>query len=58
MTRIQKIALALLSALLLSVPFFRWGTGWLLLVAFVPLLLVEDQVTAARIKARNEGGGF
>jgi apolipoprotein N-acyltransferase len=57
MTRIQKMALALLSALLLSVPFFQWGTGWLLFVAFVPLLLVEDQVSAARIKARNEGSG-
>jgi apolipoprotein N-acyltransferase len=51
MGKIQKIALALLSALLLSIPFFSWGTGFLLLVAFVPLLFVEDDVASSRVKA-------
>jgi apolipoprotein N-acyltransferase len=56
MTRIQKAALALLSALLLSLPFFQWGSGFFLFVAFVPLLLVEDQVAPARKKAKEDGG--
>lgn len=34
--------LALLSALLLSIPFFQWGTGLVLFFAFVPLLFIED----------------
>jgi len=55
MSKIQKISLALLSALLLSVPFFTWGTGLLLLVAFVPLLLVEDAVASSR---SNRGKGI
>ena len=53
MSKVQKISLALLSALLLSVPFFQWGTGFLLLVAFVPLLLVEDAVASQRAESRN-----
>ena len=56
MSKIQKISLAILSALLLSVPFFQWGTGFLLMVAFVPLLLVEDQVAASRKIAKEKGG--
>ncbi|MCK5068646.1 MAG: apolipoprotein N-acyltransferase [Bacteroidales bacterium] len=53
MTRIQKIALALLSALLLSVPFFRWGTGFLLMVAFVPLLFIEDAIASQKAERQK-----
>ena len=48
MKPIHRILLALLSVLLLSIPFFTWGTGLLLLVAFVPLLLVEDSIRSAK----------
>jgi len=56
MKKLHLIALALLSALLLSIPFFRWGTGLLLLVAFVPLLLLEDQVSTAKEEAKKNQG--
>lgn len=42
--------LALLSALLLSIPFFRWGTGLVLMVAFVPLLFIEEEITSRKSK--------
>ncbi len=48
MSKLKLIALALLSALLLSIPFFRWGTGLLLLVAFVPILWVEDAIAVQK----------
>lgn len=44
MKRIHRIGLALLSALFLSIPFFSWGTGLFLFVAFIPLLLIEDDM--------------
>jgi apolipoprotein N-acyltransferase len=40
--------LALLSALLLSIPFYTWGTGFLLMVAFVPLLFIEDEIAGRK----------
>jgi len=55
MKRTQMFLLALLSALLFSVPFFRWGTGLLLFVAFVPLLFIEEEI-AARKRASMEKG--
>jgi len=54
MKRIHLLLLSLLSALLLSIPFFRWGTGLLLLVAFVPLLIVEDSIKS-RVKSQRRG---
>ncbi len=57
MKRIHPIFLALLSALLLSIPFFQWGTGLLLLVAFVPLLLIEDGIKyKVKSRKREESG--
>lgn len=44
------LLLALLSAFLLSIPFFTWGTGLLLMVAFVPLLFVEDEIASRKRK--------
>ncbi len=49
----HKAILAILSAVLLSIPFFRWGTGLVLLVAFVPLLFVEDAITSSKSKVRK-----
>ena len=47
MTRFQRWLLAALSGVLLSVPFFDWGTGLLMMVAFVPLLFIEDDIASA-----------
>jgi len=44
------LLLAILSALLFSIPFFTWGTGLLLMVAFVPLLFVEDEIASRKSK--------
>ncbi len=49
------LLLSILAALLLSIPFFQWGNGLFGLVAFVPLLLIEQDVAekkAAGQKAR------
>jgi len=54
MNRKQMILLSLLSALLLSIPFFRWGTGLILLVALVPMLFIEDAI--ARQKSEYKKG--
>ena len=51
MKRSRMLLLALLSGLLFSVPFFQWGNGLLLMVAFVPLLFVEDEI--AKRKSRR-----
>lgn len=52
MKRFHKILLALLSALLFTIPFYRWGTGLLLMVAFVPLLFIEEAI--ARKKSEQK----
>jgi apolipoprotein N-acyltransferase len=44
------LLLALLSALLFSIPFFQWGTGLLLMVAFVPLLFIEDEMAKRKLR--------
>jgi len=50
MKRSRMLLLAILSALLFSIPFFQWGTGLLLMVAFVPLLLVEEEIASRKSK--------
>ena len=52
MKRSRMLMLALLSALLFSIPFFTWGTGLLLMVAFVPLLFIEEEI-ASRVLGRK-----
>lgn len=51
MNKTHRILLALLSALLLSIAFYSWGTGLLLFIAFVPLLWIEDFYTQRRRSA-------
>ena len=46
--------LAMLSAVLLTIPFYRWGSGVVMMIAFVPLLLVEDAIARQKSMARNE----
>jgi apolipoprotein N-acyltransferase len=53
MKKTHMLLLAILSALLLSVPFFQWGTGLLLMVAFVPLLFVEDEIARRKEKHKK-----
>ncbi|MEA3462626.1 MAG: apolipoprotein N-acyltransferase, partial [Bacteroidota bacterium] len=50
MKRSRMLLLALLSALLLSIPFFTWGTGLLLMAAFVPLLFIEEEIASRKSK--------
>ena len=42
MSRIVKILLALLSGILLAPAYFEWGTGFIMFIALIPLLIVED----------------
>ena len=57
MKRNHMFLLALLSALLFSVPFFRWGTGLLLFIAFVPLLFIEEEIAARKQAAKGSKKG-
>jgi apolipoprotein N-acyltransferase len=54
MKRVHRLLLALLSALLFSVPFFSWGTGLLLMGAFVPLLFIEESIAVQKARARTK----
>ena len=54
MKRIHRILLALLSALLLSIPFSQWGTGLVLMVAFVPLLFIEEHIAGLKKEQKKE----
>jgi len=53
MKRIHMLLLALLSALLFSIPFFDWGTGLAMLVAFVPLLFIEEEISKRKKLAKG-----
>ena len=55
MKKIHRVLLALLSFILLSIPFFQWGTGLLLPIAFIPLLLVEDDLATRRKSSGKKG---
>ena len=48
--KLTIISLTVLSSALLSVPFLVPGTGWLSLIAFVPLLWAEDMATGDGVK--------
>ena len=53
MKKTTRYILALTSGILLSAGWYEWGTGLLLLVAFIPLLVLEDDLTAQGQTARN-----
>lgn len=42
MKKIYKILLAVLSGLLLAPAYFKWGSGFLMFIALVPLLIIEQ----------------
>jgi hypothetical protein len=53
------LLMALLSALLFSIPFFTWGTGLFLMVTFVPLLFVEEEIAGRKSRrARKNRKGW
>jgi len=53
MKKSHKLLLATLSGLLLTPAFFSWGTGIILFIAFIPLLLIEQQLYSERDKKRS-----
>ncbi len=53
MNRSQRLLYALFSALLLSVAWYEWGSGLFLLVAFIPLLFLEDSLSNTDSKKKN-----
>ncbi len=48
MKRTHAIILALITGILLSPPWYRWGSGFFLFIAWIPLLHVEDRIWAGR----------
>jgi len=53
MKKITKILLAVLSGLLLSPAFFEWGSGLIMFIALVPLLLIEQDHYARRTETKT-----
>ena len=51
----KRILLSILSGVLFSLAWTQWGMGWTLLVAFVPLLFVEEEIyqKASALKSIN-----
>lgn len=52
MKRYIKLLLAILTGILLSPAFFRWGSGVIMFVALIPLLLVEQDHYARKSENR------
>ncbi len=52
MSRKHRILLSILTGLLLTPAWFKWGSGLLLLFAFVPLLLVERDLLNQKVKSK------
>ena len=54
MKRLHQIGLAVLSALLLTIPFYQWGTGLLLMVAFIPMFFIEEAMAAKKAASEKK----
>ncbi len=54
MKPLHKILLAILSGLLLSPAFFQWGTGFIMFIALIPLLLIEHEHSLKKEKNRTK----
>lgn len=50
MSKFQGILLSLASALLLSLGWYEWGSGLFLLIGFIPLLLVIDEISDKQLR--------
>ncbi|MEE4115132.1 MAG: hypothetical protein V2I37_03135, partial [Marinilabiliaceae bacterium] len=51
MSRTQRILLSILSGLLLVPAWYKWGSGIVLFLAFVPLLIVEHDLLRKKGRA-------
>ena len=45
--------LAIFSGILLSPAWYEWGTGFILFIAFIPLLIAEDIVSSRKVSGRK-----
>ena len=53
MIRIKTLFLSVISGLLLSIPWISSSFSWTLFFAFVPLLMVEDQIVSHKERSRS-----
>ncbi len=53
MKKSNRIILAITSGIILSAGWYEWGSGLLLLIAFIPLLVLEDDLTDQGRKKKN-----
>lgn len=53
MNLFRRLLFTIFSALLLSVAWYEWSTGLFLLVAFIPLLFIEDSISQSNNKGKN-----
>jgi len=53
MSKKTRILLSVLSGLLLTPAFYQWGTGFMMFIAFIPLLQVEEDHYRNRKKNRT-----
>lgn len=53
MSRKHRILLSIISGLLLTPAWYKWGSGIILLIAFVPLLFIEDDLKNRKGKVRG-----
>ncbi len=49
----HRILLSVSSGLLLSFGWYEWGTGLVLLVGLIPLLIIEENLTSGNVKSPN-----
>ena len=57
MKRKHLFLLAVLSALLLSIPFYSWGSGIFILVGLVPMLFLEEEIARRKSGAGSQASG-
>ncbi len=55
MKSIHKLSLSIVSGILLSLGWYEWGSGLFLLIGFIPLLFVEEQISSRNISKGRRG---
>ena len=53
MSRITRIFLSVFSGVLLAPAYFQWGTGFIMFIALIPLLMVEEDHYQRRAKNKT-----
>ncbi|MFC2079913.1 apolipoprotein N-acyltransferase [Bacteroidota bacterium] len=54
MKKVTKILLAILSGVLLAPAYFQWGTGFIMFIALIPILIVEDELYNRRKELKTK----